>query len=121
MLLQNQAIGEPIEFTQGDNVTLNLLATDDQNNPINLTGATFTTQIQGPNVVGPVSFPNNEHTLGNQTTNPGTFSLTLQQSDTMSCGLGQNKEILTEVTISGLVTYFRGESILTVYPADPAQ
>jgi hypothetical protein len=120
-LLQNQQVGSLIEFSQGDNVTINLLATDDNNNPINLTGASFSTQIQGPNIVGPVTFPNGQHTLQNQTSFPGCFMLTLTQANTESCGLGANKEILTEVTISGLVTYFRGENLLTVYPAIPTQ
>lgn len=111
----------PIEFTQGDNVTLQLLATDDQGNPQNLTGASLSTQILGANIVGPVVFPNSQHTLGNQSTNPGTFSLALANTDTPNCGLGSNKQIITTATISGVVTNYRGVNILTVYAPVPLQ
>jgi hypothetical protein len=120
-LLQNQSVGVPIEFSQGDTVTLALLATNDQGIPVNLTGATFSTQIQGYNVNGPVTFGDSQHTLGNQTSNPGTFTLALASSDTANCGLGPNKEILTTVVINEASTCFRGESILAVYPGIPIQ
>jgi hypothetical protein len=122
MLLVNQAYGQRIEFTQGDTVTLYLQATDDQGNPINLTGAALSTQILGPNPNGPVTFGNGQHTLGNQSTNPGTFSLALAVGDTNSCGQGINKDIITESVISGVTTYFRGQNLLAeVYPAIPLQ
>lgn len=120
-MILNSQNGLPIEFTQGDTATLSLIATDDQNNPINLTGATFQTQIQGANPNGPITFQNAQHTLGNQTTNPGTFTLALADTDTPNCGEGSNKEIITQVVIAGAVTYFRGVSLLTVYPSVPLQ
>jgi hypothetical protein len=122
MLLASQS-GNPLEFTQGDDVTLQLLATDDQGNPINLTGASLSTQIMGPNVVGPVTFPNGQHTLANQTTNPGQFALALGNAgaDTTSCGEGSAKQINTTAVVSGVSTTYRGVNILTVYPAPPSQ
>lgn len=120
-LLLNQSVGQPIEFSQGDTITLNLLCTDDNGIPQNLTGATFSTQIQGTNIVGPVTFPNNQHIAGDQNTDPGTFQLSLASADTESCGLGPNKEILTTVVIGGSTTIYRGESILTVFPMVPIQ
>lgn len=120
-LLVNQLSGQPIEFSQGDTVTLALLATDDQGIPVSLTGATLSTQILGPNTIGPIIFPNGQHTLGTQSTAPGTFTLALSTANTNACGEGQHKEILTQVTISGAVTYFRGENLLTVYPSVPLQ
>lgn len=121
-LLVNQLFGESIEFTQGDTVVLELQATDDEGNPVNLTGATFSTQILGPNPNGPVTFLNSQHTLGNQSTNPGAFTLALASTDTGNCGEGGNKDIITEVVISGATTYFRGQSLLSrVYPAIPLQ
>jgi hypothetical protein len=122
MLLASQT-GQPIEFTQGDNPTLSLIATDDSGNPQNLTGASLATQILGPNGVGVITFPNSQHTLGNQTTNPGTFTLALGNAgaDSASCGEGPNKEIVTEAVISGVSTYYRGVNLLTVYPNVPQQ
>jgi hypothetical protein len=120
MLLQNQS-GGTVEFTQGDVVTLALLATNDQGVPVNLTGASLSTQILGPNDIGTVIFPNNQHTLGNQTSAPGTFTLALTAANTNACGLGNNKQILTTATISSVVTTFRGEQILTVWPEVPTQ
>lgn len=120
-LLQNQTVGFPIEFSQGDTVTLSLLATDDMGIPINLTGASLSTQILGDNVTGPVTFPNGQHTLGDQSIFPGTFTLALAPADTQSCGLGPNKEILTTSLQGGATTIYRGESILTVFPMVPIQ
>ncbi len=76
MLLKTQS-GNQLEFTQGDDVTLQLFVTDDLGNPVNLTGATLSTKIMGANIVGPVIFPNSQHTLANQTNNPGQFALAL--------------------------------------------
>jgi len=120
-LLTTNPPGLQYTFTQGDTVSLAFIATSDTGIPVNLTGATLSTQILGPNGVGPVTFPNSEHTLGNQTTNPGSFTLNLQPSDTANCNIGQNKEVLTEAVISGAVTYYRGESLLSVYVAVPTQ
>jgi hypothetical protein len=122
MLLMSQN-GLPIDFTQGDDVTLQLLATDDSGNPVNLTGASLSTQILGANGQGPVTFANSQHTLANQTTNPGQFALALGNSgaDTTNCGEGANKQIITQSTISSVVTYFRGLNLLTVFAAAPNQ
>jgi len=122
MLLASQN-NLPLDFTQGDDVTLNLIATDDQGNPQNLTGASLSTQILGPNGSGPVTFPNSQHTIANQTTNLGQFSLALGNSgaDTSNCGEGPSKQIITQSTIDGEVTYFRGVNLLTVYPNVPTQ
>lgn len=109
----------PTTFSQGDLVTLNLAATDDAGNPINITGATFSTEILGANSVGPVVFGNTQHSV---ISGPGgTFSLTLSQADTANCGLGQHKEILTTITIGGAPQIYRGVNLLTVYPGVPTQ
>lgn len=122
MLLANaNPINQPIEFTQGDTVTLELIATDDYGVPVDLTGAVFVTQILGPNTAGPIIFGNGQHTAADQSTNRGQFSLALTASNTAACGEGQHKQILTEVLISGVYTYFRGDNILTVYPNVPLQ
>lgn len=122
MLLVNaNPINQPIEFTQGEGITLTLLATDDQGNPVNLTGGTFSTQILGPNSVGPITFPDVQHQALNQNTNPGQFTLTLSSTDTGNCGEGANKQIITQVNLNGVISYFRGNNLLTVYPAVPLQ
>ena len=111
-----------ITFTQGDNnVVINLTALDGSGNPINLTGASFSTQILGPNPVGPVTFGNSQHAIVSAPM--GTFTLTLANggADTASCGVGANKDLLTKITISGAVIYYRAKSILTVYSPVPAQ
>ena len=121
-MLLNTQNALPTDFTQGDNVVLSLIATDDFGNPVNLTGGTLSTMILGANGVGPVTFPNSQHTLGNQSTNPGTFTLTLAATDSANCGEGANKQIITTFTSSGgLITNFRGVNLLTVYPPNPAQ
>jgi hypothetical protein len=121
MLLQNQAVGVPIEFTQGETPTLFLLATTDQGIPYNLTGAVLTTQILGYNINGALTLPSIQHTVGDQSTNPGTFTLALTSSNTEACGPGPNKEIITQAVIGLNVVVFRAESILTVFSETPVQ
>lgn len=108
-----------IRFTQGDNVVLTLTAKDGAGNPISLSGATFSTQILGNNSTGPVVFPNGQHTIVDSPN--GVFTLTLSSTDTQSCGLGPNKEIITSIIKSGVVLQAHGAGILTVLSATPAQ
>ncbi len=123
MLLQTQN-NLPIEFTQGDTITLELLATDDLGNPVDLTDASLSTQILGPNSVGPITFPDAQHDIADQTTDRGKFSLALTTDDTAACGEGPSKQIITEAVISGMspsTTFYRAVNILTVYPNVPIQ
>lgn len=107
-----------IQFTQGDTAVLNLTAEDGSGNPVDISGAVFTTQIKGPNGVV-VSFPNSQHTIVSAAT--GQFQLSLSASDTNSCGLGANKEIVTKIVQGGSTIYFHGIAILTVNPPVPLQ
>ncbi len=108
-----------ITFTQGDNAILNLTAQDGNGNPINLTGASFSSQILGANGAGVVTFGNSQHTVIDVTA--GTFQLTLSPTDTAACGLGDNKEIVTTIVQSSLPVAYHGVAILKVLPAVPLQ
>lgn len=108
-----------LSFTQGDQVTLSLTAQDSSGNPINLTSATFSTQMLGANGAGPVTFGNSKHAIVSATL--GQFTITLAPSDTQSVGYGGNKDILTQITQSGSPMYIRGVGILTVNPPAPLQ
>lgn len=111
-----------IQFTQGDTALLSLTATDGQGNPVDLTGAVFTTLIKGPNGQAIISFPNSQHTANpDQVGSRGKFVLALSTSGTASCGLGTDKEIITKIVISASTTYFRGVNILEVFPPIPLQ
>jgi hypothetical protein len=107
-----------IEFTQGDTATLNLTATDGQGNPFNVTGAVFTTFIKGANGVI-ASFQNSQHTIVNAAL--GQFQLALATTDTVNCGTGPGKEILTRIVQGASTVYFRGPNLLTVNPPVPIQ
>ena len=107
-----------ITFTQGDNAVLNLTATDGSGNPVNLTGASFTTLIKAQNTVV-VSFPNSQHSIVSAVN--GTYTLTLSAMDTASCGLGGNKEIITAIVQAGATVYFHGPNMLSVLPPVPLQ
>lgn len=120
-LVNSNPLNEPITFTQGDTVTLNLLALDDENNPVDITGAVLNTQILGPNTVGPVTFGPGQHTVLDQSTNRGEFTLALGDMDTLECGEGQHKQIVTVADIASAFTYFHGNNILTVLVAVPLQ
>lgn len=121
MLTNLTPFGVMINLTQGDTVTLNLLATDDQFNPIDLTGATLQTEMLGPNGIGVVTFPDGQHTLADQSTNPGEFALALSSDDTNSLGQGLHKQIVTQSNVSTAITNFHGNNILTVLPSTPLQ
>lgn len=114
-----------IQFTQGDNnVVLNLTAQDGLGNPVNLTGASFSTQVLGPNGGSIATFPNGQHVANpDQVGNPGKFTLTLANSgaDTAACGVGYGKQILTTITIGGAIVTYRGVGILNVFPPTPTQ
>jgi hypothetical protein len=118
--MQLQTINlQPYEFTQDDTALLELVAVDDSGNPIDITLATFSTQILGANGVGPVVFGNSQHTIINGPL--GQFALALATGDTANCGLGQHKQILTQLTIGGIIETCRGVNILTVYAPVPLQ
>ncbi len=118
--MQLQTINlQPYEFTQGDTASLELVAVDDSGNPINLTGASFSTQILGANGVGPVIFGNSQHTVINGPL--GQFALALATGDTANCGEGANKQIITTLTIGGVIETCRGVNLLTVYAPVPIQ
>ena len=107
-----------IVFTRGDTAVVTLTANNGQGQPVNITGASFVTQIKGPNGVI-ASFPNNQHAITDAAN--GVFTLSLGSTDTEACGLGNNKEILTQITIGSQITYFRGTGILQVLPPVPNQ
>lgn len=103
-----------LRISQGDTVTFQFTARNGLGQAVDLTGAVFTTFIQGPLNV-PVSFPNSQHTAApNQVTNKGMFTLDLSAMDTASLALGRDLEIVTQIVISASTVYYHGENILTV-------
>lgn len=113
--------GDMIVFTQGDTAVLELLATDGNGNPVNLTGAAFITMIKGPQGQI-VSFPNSQHTVNPDQVNfTGQFSLNLAATDTAQCAVGLAKEIITKIQISSSTIYFRGPNQLEVFLPIPIQ
>lgn len=107
-----------IQFTQGDTAILNLTATDGDGNPINIAGASFVSYIKGTNGVV-VSFPNSQHSIVSSAS--GQYDLALASGDTASCGLGNNKDVLTVITIGSSIVCYRGQGILKVNPLEPLQ
>ena len=118
MQINNQLLGGPFDVVQGDTVLFYLTAVDGDGNPVDITAATFTTNIKGPN--GSIeSFPTGQHAVVDGPS--GTFTLALSSDDSLSLGLGEHKEIVTQMLISTSTYYFRGINLLSVYDADPAQ
>lgn len=120
MKLQTQN-SETATFTQGDDTVLSLRAIDDSGIPIDLTGATFSTQILGENGMGSVTFPDDQHTIDDQIENLGGFNLTLSESDTALCGEGTNKQIISLIIFVDESAYYQGFNLLTVYASIPFQ
>lgn len=113
-------IQPPLKLTQGDNAIFFLTAVDGDGNPIDLTGATFQTFIDAPNGQGVITIPNSQHIANpDQINYTGQFSVEITQSDSESFGLGNHKEILTQVTIGSNQVFFRGFNSLQVYAPTP--
>lgn len=108
-----------LRITQGDgSVVFNFTAVNNAQ-PVDLTGATFSTQIRGPGGTIRV-FPNDQHTANpDQVLYKGKFTLALTKEDTDSLAVGPDHEVLTKITISSVVIYFHGLSLLTVQPNVP--
>lgn len=109
-----------INFTQGDQVILSLTAVDGDGNPVDLTGASFVSQILGYGGM-PVSFPNGQHTADpDQVANRGQYTLALSIDDTTSCNIGYDKDILTLISLGSTPIMYRAR-ILNVLPPVPLQ
>lgn len=107
-----------IIITQGDTAVLELTAENGDGDPVDITGATFTTYIKGPNGVV-ASFPNDQHEIIDA--EAGRFNVELGSDDTEACGLGSNKEILTKIVQGSSTIYYRGIGVLQVNPPVPVQ
>ena len=111
--------GETYRFTQGDTAVLNFIATDGFGNVVNISGATFTSVVKGPNGSTNVVIPNSQHTI---TSGPGgLFSVYFQTTDTAACGTGAHKDVITQIIIGSTTVWYRGTNVLAVYPAIPLQ
>ncbi len=103
-----------LRITQGDgSVVFNFTAVNNSL-PVDLTGATFQTQVRGPGGTL-VTFPNNQHVANpDQTTNKGKFTLTLSAANTAAISVAEGHEVVTKITISGVIIFFHGRDLLTV-------
>lgn len=108
-----------IVMTKGDAANLVLYAVDGDGVAQDLTGATFTSYMVGPNGAK-VVLSNSKHTADiDQVTNKGKFVLALSASDTLALLVGSEKEILTKVTQGSSVVYYHGRKMITVLPNGP--
>lgn len=108
-----------IIITQGDTANLGLTAVDGSGNPIDLTGAAFTTYIRGANGVV-LTYPNGQHTANPDQTNfKGQYVLALANTDTQNIPFGNNKEIVTLIVIGATQINYRAPNILTVLSPVP--
>lgn len=119
---QNQVTdGNRLYITQGDTATLQLLAEDGNGSGLNLTGATFSSYILGPNGKR-VNIGNSYHTAAaDQTADAGEFSIALTAAQTALLAPGSERELVTKVTIGSSVTTFHGRKLLTILPAYPVR
>lgn len=107
-----------LTFTQGDQANLIFFVVDQNGNAVNLSGATFSTQINGANGV-PTIFGNAQHSL-QPSLGINAFQLSLATTDTPNCSEGTSKSVVTTITQSGNPLNFWGNGILSVLPPSPA-
>jgi len=114
--------GQPVNFSQGDQVVLHFVATDGNGQPLNIWGATLTTKLKKADQTI-LDIPNSQHTILDQTnpTTVGQFLVSLLSSDSTQVGVGQQKDIVTDVDQGSTVVYCHGTGILNVFSNDPAQ
>jgi hypothetical protein len=106
----------PVILTQGDEIVLTLWAGSNEQ-AFDVTSATFSTQILGPQGV-PVVFGNDQHAVIDGP--DGEFTLSLAETDTANLAIGEAKDIVTQITdSSNNVAYFWAKGILTVRPPFP--
>ena len=106
-----------IAFTQGDDaIIINLTAQDGSGNAIDISGATFETQILGASK-SLVVIPNSQHTLVNASL--GKFQFTMTAAQTLACAPGQTKDITTKIISGGKTIYYHGFGALSVYAEAP--
>lgn len=109
-----------LKFTQGDTPTLNLTAQTDSGDPVDLTGATFTTYLKGK-VGAVVAIPNASHTANPDQVNfKGQFTVAITAVESAACLEGTNKEVVTKITIGADIVFYRAQ-ILTVLTPNPLQ
>lgn len=108
-----------VTITQGDDVTINMLATIDGSSPMDLTGATLSSTLVASDE-SIVSVFNSSHTIANQTTNTGEFSIFLDRTTTALLMLGAAQNIVTKASISGKDLFIHANKVLRVVSASPA-
>lgn len=77
------------------------------------------TSIKGPNGESDVLIPDNQHAVVDALAGLFTVSVTSDQSNAM--GLGLFKNILTIITIGGVIESSLLKGVLAVNPAEPIQ
>lgn len=103
-----------LKITQGDDVVFNLTAaTGSAAAPMDLTGATLTTLIQGR------SYDSAHHAILNQTTNKGQYTLTLSAAETALLKVASAQEIITQCSQGGKMTQLHGIGVLQVLSPVP--
>lgn len=105
-----------IEITQGESAVLQLTATiDEDETPLDLTGASFSSQVLGPNGKV-VTFANAKHAIVSAAA--GTFTLTLDTSDTALIDVGRDKELVVSISQGAGLKVVR-DLLLNVLPLRP--
>lgn len=111
--LVGAANARPIVLTQGDTVALSLALKNGDGTAFDLTGATFETKAKSGEAQ--VTFANSKHAI--VSASAGTFTLSLNATDTASIGLGAVKDLQVKVTQGSNIKFFHGYGVLTVLPA----
>lgn len=102
-----------ITITRNDAVTLTITANKDAAGH-DLTGATLETRLPGAKVGEVIVIGDDAHTLGNQNTNPGRFSVALTAAESARLRIGDNLPIITRATQGASVVHFHGAQTLRV-------
>lgn len=109
-----------IKFTQGDTVTIEFYAEDSNGLRIDLSGATFSTQIKGYRG-SIVTIDNSSHTADpDQVTNKGKFTVSLTSAQTLLMDSGDKKDIVTKIVQGASTIHYHGKGILEIFKNYPA-
>lgn len=105
---------------RGEDPTLTITVTTDGSTGFNLTGATMETRFQKKSPGQELILANSAHTLdGDQSTNPGKFTLALTADQTETLKIGEDLVVVIAATISSAVTKF--ELLVQVKPGNTVE
>ncbi len=107
-----------LEFTQGDDIVVQLKAMANKTDAFDLTGATLESSLHGTS--GTVTIDTVDHTVdSDQVANKGVFTVRVRIAATLAFNVATLKDWITKITQGSTVRHVHGIDLVNVYSATP--